>query len=98
MVTGTLEAATDAALADAARQTGLGRHELKVIRAEHVTWRNGSLGCPEKGMVYTDALVPGFRIQIQAESRVLDYHGSTRGLPMLCPAERAVEPLPSDAV
>jgi hypothetical protein len=93
-----LHSITEAALADAAKQTGLARSELKVISAEPVTWRDGSLGCPQPGMRYSTALVPGFRVRIQAGGRELDYHASARGRPALCPAGRAVEPLPSDAV
>lgn len=89
---------TDAALADAARQTGLSRSELKIVSSEPVTWRDGSLGCPEPGMAYSDALVPGFRVRILAGGRELDYHASARGGLVLCPPGRAVEPLPSDAV
>lgn len=98
MTTASLQTVTEVALADAADRTGLARPALRVVRAEYVTWRDGSLGCPEKGMVYTDALVPGYRIEIRAGDRVLDYHASAGGHLILCPAERAVEPLPSDAV
>jgi hypothetical protein len=98
MPAATLQSTTDAALADAVRQTGLARSELKIVSSEPVTWRDGSLGCPEPGMAYSDALVPGFRIRIRAGDRELDYHASARGGLVLCPAGHAVEPLPSDAV
>ena len=41
------------------------RADLKVLSAEAVTWSDGSLGCPEPGMMYTQALVPGYRVQIR---------------------------------
>jgi hypothetical protein len=89
----------EAALADAARQTGLPRSQLKILSSGPVTWRDGSLGCPQPGMAYMDMLVPGYRIRIQAGDRELDYHASARGGELLlCPPERAVEPLPSDQV
>lgn len=93
----TLHSVTEAALADAAGQLGVDRSKLSVVQAEMVTWRDGSLGCPQPGMQYTDALVPGFRVRIRAGEQVLDYHASSRGGLMLCPEGRAVEPLPSDA-
>lgn len=80
------------ALADAARRTGLGAADLEVVSAERVTWLDGALGCPEPGFMYTQALVPGYRIRIQAGSEMLDYHAGTRGAPLLCPPERAVSP------
>ena len=48
----TLETATERALEDAERRTGVARSELTVISAEAVTWADGSLGCPEPGMSY----------------------------------------------
>jgi len=90
----TLQSITEAAVADAARQTGLSAAQLRVTAAEPVTWRDGSLGCPQPGMAYTEALVPGFRIRIAAGDRELDYHASARGALVLCPAGRAVDPIP----
>jgi hypothetical protein len=86
------------ALADAVRQTGKPAAELKVISAETVTWPDGSIGCPRPGMMYTQALVPGYRIRIQAGAARLDYHGSGTGEPALCPAGRARDPLPDRRV
>jgi hypothetical protein len=83
---------TEAVLADAAKRTGMARASLKVESAEAVTWADGSLGCPQPGMSYTMALVPGYRIKVRAGERVLDYHASQRGYFVLCPAGQAVEP------
>ena len=88
----TLEATVDAALADAAKRTGLKRANLTVLSAVAVTWSDGSLGCPEPGMMYTQALVSGYRVQIRAGGQELDYHASRMGLPMLCPPGRALPP------
>ena len=88
----TLQSAIDAALTDAARRTGLKRTELEVLSAEAVTWSDGSLGCPQPGMMYTQALVPGFRIRVRAGAETLDYHAGRRGAPMFCPAGRVVPP------
>ena len=90
-----LKAMVEAALDDAARRTKIDRTKLKVLGAESVTWSDGSLGCPEPGKAYTQALVPGYRICIQADAEVLDYHAGRRGVPVLCPAGRAIEPAPN---
>jgi len=89
-----LQTAIDAALADAARRTGLDPRALKVVGAETVIWPDGSLGCPEPGVVYTMAPVPGYRIRIESAGRVLDYHADRRGAPALCPQGRSTEPNP----
>ena len=81
------------ALDDAARRTGLPRDQLTVVSVEPVTWRDSALGCPEPGMMYTQALVAGFRITIEAAGKSLDYHADRKGRVLLCPPERAVAPL-----
>jgi hypothetical protein len=81
----------DAAIADVAR-----RHAMKarVVEVERVTWRDGSLGCPQKGMLYTQALVPGWRIVLAVGSRSFLYHSGEAGPPFACPPGRAKKPLP----
>lgn len=88
----TLESVTSTVLDDAARRTGIEKASLKVETAEVVTWADGSLGCPQPGMSYTMALVPGYRIKVRAGEQVLDYHASQRGYFVLCPAGMAVVP------
>ena len=87
----------EAALADAANRSTTAQANIKVLSAEAVTWPDGSLGCPKPGMMYTQALVPGFRIRIRAGAETLDYHAGRRGAPMFCPAGRAVPPVSGDA-
>jgi len=95
---GTLDSIVAAALEDAARRTGLPEDALVVVQAQAVVWRDGSLGCPEPDMAYTQALVPGFRVQVRAGDDVMDYHANRHGRLRLCPTGRAQEPLPDDSV
>lgn len=81
------------ARADAAKRSGLPPAQLQVVTAEPVTWADGSLGCPRPGMLYTQALVPGYRVQLRVGSEVWNYHGSERGALALCPAGQAQEPV-----
>jgi hypothetical protein len=96
-VAGDLQAVVQAALADAARRAGPGAVP-RVLDAAKVTWRDGSLGCPMPGNVYTMALVPGYRIRIESGAEVLDYHASERGAPFLCPPGRATDPASGTSV
>jgi hypothetical protein len=92
----TLETAVQAALADASRRSGLAIEALQVLGASSVTWRDGSLGCPQPDRAYTQALVPGYRIRVRAAGQEFDYHAGLRGAVSWCPPGRAVEPLPDD--
>ena len=92
MIAPQLQAMVQIALEDAARRSKRDAASLKVVLAELVTWPDGSLGCPQPGMAYTQALVPGYRIRIAAGSETLEYHGGARGQPFFCPASGITGP------
>jgi hypothetical protein len=97
-VASALEAALPAVRADAARRIGRPEANLAVLMVESVTWPDGALGCPEPGRLYTQALVPGWRVRIGAAGLApLQYHLSARGAWLHCPPERATAPLPRGA-
>lgn len=77
-------------LADASERSGVAAGELAVVTSSPRTWRDGSLGCPEPGMVYTQALVPGWWLVLKAGDRELDYRLTDRaGAFLLCAAGRS---------
>jgi hypothetical protein len=92
-----LEAVVQAARADAAHRTGVAPAELQLLGAEIVTWSDGSLGCPQPGMMYTQALVPGYRVRLRGPGGEMDYHASARGALVLCPPGRATPPVQGEA-
>lgn len=80
----------DAILADAATRSD---GPFVVVRAQAVTWSDGSLGCPEPGMNYTQALVDGYWVVLEGDSQTLDYRASANGSFKLCPALLGVPPI-----
>ena len=92
-VTGAPAEMIEAAFDDAANRSTTARADIKVASAEAVTWPDGSLGCPKPGMMYTQALVAGYRIVVQAGEQTLNYHAMSRGRPLFCPASRVVPPV-----
>lgn len=84
------------ARADAARRSGAPLEQITVVAAESVTWNDGSLGCPQPDLLYTQALVPGYRIRLRGPGQSFYYHASARGELVLCPPGRAAEPVPRD--
>ena len=62
--------------------------EVTVISAEKVRFNDGSLGCPQPGVQYTQAQVDGMRVVVEAGGRRYDYRFGTGDTAQLC--ERAV--------
>jgi hypothetical protein len=89
-------AVLDPILADASARTGAPKESIEIVTAEARTWPDGSLGCPQPGMAYTQVVTDGYRVLLRAAGRTLDYRGSGRGAFRLCePAKPAVSPVPS---
>jgi hypothetical protein len=60
----------DPILNEAAALANVAPEQLVIVRAESVVWNDGSLGCPEPGMMYTQALVNGYWVVINAADRI----------------------------
>ena len=74
----------EAATADLAERLGVDPAALTVLSVQEVTWPDGSLGCPQPGMSYTQALVEGFRVTLRHDDRVFDYHAGDDEAPFRC--------------
>ncbi len=72
------------AKADLAKRLGVAAAEVTVVSSDEVTWPDGSLGCPEPGMHYTQALVQGSRIILEAAGKQYHYHSGATRPPFLC--------------
>ncbi|HEU4916709.1 MAG TPA: hypothetical protein VFV13_09115 [Acidimicrobiia bacterium] len=72
------------AIDDLAQRLGSSSDAIEVVSAEEVTWPDGSLGCPEPGMSYTQALVDGSKVVLRHEDRVFVYHAGDDDQPFLC--------------
>ena len=79
-----LQDAVTVAVADAAGVAGVSEDAIAVLVAETVTWPDGSLGCPEPGMTYTQALVDGYRIDLEVGGARVTYHGALGSPPFRC--------------
>jgi hypothetical protein len=71
-------------LEDAEKRTGASRWQLEIISTEKITWNDGALGCPQPDRMYTQALVPGYRIRVRIGDQTLDYHAAETGQYLLC--------------
>lgn len=89
--------AVQTAIGDLAGRTGADRAEIEVVSVEEVDWPDGSIGCPQPGMVYTQAIVNGMKIVLRHQGIDYAYHqGGSRPV-FYCAAEAgAVKPPPPD--
>lgn len=88
-----VRAATDVVSA----KLGVPAADLRVVDVTEATWRDSSLGCPERGQVYTAAVVGGFKVTLQG--------GSTRyevrtggGRAVVCDGGAPAAKAPNEAV
>ena len=75
---------TDPIVADAATRLGVDPSAVNIVEARAETFSDGSLGCPEPGMMYTQALVDGYQVIVEANGTQLDYRGSAPGRFRVC--------------
>ena len=80
------------AVADLAARTGVEEAEIRVVQARNVGWGSGAVGCPREGMNYTQAIVPGILLLLEADGRIYRYHGREGRKPFYCPDDRAEAP------
>jgi hypothetical protein len=78
-------------LADASERSGVPAEKLEIVTADAVTFNDGSLGCPQPGMFYTQALVDGYQVVVRTPDGELDYRAAQQGGFRLC--ENPVGPL-----
>jgi hypothetical protein len=74
----------DKAILDLVARIGVSPEGVTIVAAETKTWSDGSLGCPQPGMSYTQALVDGSRVLLEADGRLYAYHAGSDGEPFLC--------------
>lgn len=84
-----------AIVADAARERGIDPTLVQVLSAQRIDWPDGSLGCPEPGQMYTQAIVPGYQVRVSAAGRPLDYRSDLAGRFFVCGPERLNRPGPA---
>ncbi len=77
----------ESARADLANRLDVEESSVQVAVAESVTWSDGSLGCPQPGMFYTQALVDGSRVVLEHGGRFFAYHTGLDEKPFLCESE-----------
>ena len=85
-------------LKEAAAKARVSREQLTVVRAEPALWNDGSLGCPQQGLMYTQALVNGYWVMIKTGGQTYDFRVDSRGSFILCPPGQGRPPSQTGAM
>ena len=91
------QAILEAILKEVAALARVGPDQVAIERAQSVVWSDGSLGCPEPGMAYTQALVNGYWVIVEAAGKKYDFRLGSGGNFRLCPPAQGKPPSQSAA-
>lgn len=67
------------ALDDLSQRLGVSVDDIETVSLQEVTWRDGSIGCPQPGVAYTQALVDGQQLILQVNGTDYHYHSGRGG-------------------
>lgn len=73
-----------AAMTDLVERLGVEVSAVEIVSVDEVTWPDGSVGCPQPGMRYTQALVNGSRIVLRVNGVDYQYNSGGGREPFFC--------------
>ena len=76
-----------AAIADLALHLQIEPGSIEFVQVRVVQWPDGSLGCPQEGESYTQAVVDGSQVILRVDGRLYDYRADEMANVKLCPSE-----------
>jgi hypothetical protein len=79
-----VQVAIDVAVAELARELDVDPGAIELTGVGSMTWSDGSLGCPEDGMMYTQALVNGYLFIVEVEGKPYEIHTSGLSYYVVC--------------
>lgn len=85
------QSVVDESIALLAEQLGVAVDQIEVTNAMEIEWRDGSIGCAEKGTAYTQALVQGVLVELTVDGTTYAFHQGQDQAPFYCAAP--TEPL-----
>jgi len=80
------------AMTDLVKRIGASVDAIELVSVEEVTWSDGSIGCPQPGMRYTQAIVNGTRIILRISGADYEYHSGGSREVFYC--ENPSDPVP----
>lgn len=80
----TLERLTNLVVQDLAKRQSLDAAQITIQSREAVQWSDSALGCPAPGFAYLQVITPGYKIVLEAEGNVYNYHTGRGDSFVLC--------------
>ena len=84
----------DLALEDMKTRFDIDKADVRINKAQFVTWRDTSAGCPRPDMQYAQVLTNGAQIVFRSADRIFNYHSGGNRPPFYCPKPSDAKPLP----
>lgn len=72
------------AMTDLSQRLSVTVDDIELVSLLEVTWRDGSIGCPEAGVAYTQALVPGQQMILRVNGVEYYYHSAKNSVFTYC--------------
>jgi hypothetical protein len=72
------------AMTDLSARLGVTMEDVQLVSLLEVTWRDGSLGCPEGGMNYIQVLTPGEQLILRVAGEDYYYHSGKGNVFAFC--------------
>ena len=69
---------------DLAHRLSISIAQISFVEATEVEWSDSSLGCPQPDMAYLEVITPGYRILLEANAQVYEYHSNRDTFVILC--------------
>jgi hypothetical protein len=69
---------------DLARRALVKHADISVVSATEQQWPDGAMGCAQPGAMYTQMIVPGYRVVLEAAGNRYAYHSDRRGNFIVC--------------
>jgi hypothetical protein len=72
------------AMKDLAKRLAIGLDKIEIVSFAAVVWPDGSMGCPQPGMIYPQVQQDGARMRLRVGDRIYEYHSGGVRPPFLC--------------
>lgn len=79
-----LEPLIEKTKADLAQRLAIPDAQIHLLNTQEVFWPDASLGCPQPGVTYTQAQIPGYLIVLEANGGEFEYHANLHNYVFYC--------------